>query len=92
MIHFFGLSTKDIDVEVNKTKSKEHAYIENYIHEQLVQKKFVGEARDYHNFMKQLKRFRVESDYHEILALSDTATIALTYCDRVLSILNTVFL
>lgn len=63
---FFGIDYETQSITIASTKQNSQQYVINYVTNELV--KFVGlkESREFKRSIKDLKQFRVESDYENI--------------------------
>lgn len=74
---FFGVDYETQSINISTTKQHTHQYVINYISNELIE--FVGteESRLFKRTIKDLKQFRLESDYENVEVTHDNGQDAL---------------
>lgn len=82
---FFGEDYEAQAINISATQQKTHQYVVNYISNELMT--FVGkeESRKFKRTIKDLKQFRVESDYENIEVNSDKGNEAFNKANEIRS-------
>lgn len=82
---FFGVDYEAQAIKISATKLKTHQYVVNYISNELIT--FVGkeESRKFKRTIKDLKQFRVESDYENIEVNSEKGNKAYNKANEIRS-------
>jgi uncharacterized protein (UPF0332 family) len=84
---FFDVDYETQSINISSTKQNTHQYVVNYVSDGL--KKFVPfeESRNFKHAIKDLKQFRIESDYENIEVNSDKGIEALRKAKEIRSYL-----
>jgi uncharacterized protein (UPF0332 family) len=63
---FFGIDYSTLSSNIATLKTNSHQYIVNFVYSELKKNVQIDEARKFKHTIKDLKNYRVESDYHDI--------------------------
>jgi hypothetical protein len=88
---FFGITYNQIDINIASGNKNEHTYLISFIEEQIFSNVGDFEFRNFHNNIKDLKQFRVESDYKNIEVTSDQSKKALNKAVEINKLLSNIF-
>jgi len=82
---FFGIDYKKLkeDIACSNPHKGTHQYVINFIYKELSSLTSIEESRNFKRKIKELKQFRIESDYEEIEILSNQGNKAYTLAKEI---------
>lgn len=74
---FFGVNYENQSINISNGQQKTHQYVINYVANELTNFVGIRESRDFKKTIKDLRQYRLESDYENIEIGSDKGEAAL---------------